>query len=130
MTLAEIEDAVGQHLAAMPQCPPIAWPDQSIEAPRPVIEFRHIPASVTDETLAGERAIWRGQFLLTVMTRRGGLAKDARAIAANIAARFPQALRLSAGDGVVLIRKPAEPRAGFPDGSDWRLPVVIDYQTE
>ena len=130
MTLEEIEEAAGRHLLGMDLCPPIAWPDQDFDGPRPFIEFRHIPATVTDATLAGERPTWRGQFLLTVMAERAGLAKEARSIAGRVMARFPHTLRLPAPSGVVLIRKPPEARSGFPDGSDWRLPVVIDYQTE
>lgn len=128
--LQNIETALGQHLLTMPACPPVVWDDQDVLPERPYVRFAHVPVQVMDDTLAGTEPRWQGQVLLTVTTPKGKLAQDARRIAGKLCLHFPKTLRLPVPDGIVLIHRPPEPRSGFPDGSDWRLPVVIHYKTE
>lgn len=130
-SLFEIENALGQHLAATPDIPAIAWPDGYLDAIRPLLIFQHNPFGVSDNTLDSTFPEWRGQVLITVLTDRNDMARQSRQLADTVMGRYPKGLRLNAGAGFsVLVTKPPEPRTGFPDGSDWRLPIVIDYMTE
>lgn len=130
MTEQEIENAIGQHLEAMANCPPVAWPNQDFTPNGNYIEFRHVPGERFDDTIDAIGAIQTGIVLLTAVTASGGFASAANAIAAQIATRFPKGLRLAAGDATVLIQAPANPGTAFQDGAYFRKPVSVRYITE
>lgn len=130
MTFDQIEEAVGQHLAAMSQCPPIAWPNKTFTPSGTYIEFRHSPGDRTDPVLAGGMPYQTGIFLMTAVVKAGGFATAANALAQQIADRFPKALRLTAGGGKVLISAASSLGTPFQDGAYWRQPVRVFYQTE
>lgn len=130
MTFQEIENAVGQRLAGMTDCPPIAWPNKDFTPNGTYIEFRHAPGERVDPVISGGYEYQTGIFLLTAVTRAGGFNTAANALAQNIADRFPKALRLSAGDGSVVITAPSALGTPFQDGAYWRQPVRVFYITE
>lgn len=130
MTFNDIESALGQRLAGMSEAPPIAWPNADFTPNGAYLEFRHSPTDRIDETYdsAGARQI--GIALITVVETSGGFTGNANALAQQVASRFPKGLRMSAGDGTVLIYAPSAPTTGFQDGAYWRQPVSVRYVTE
>jgi hypothetical protein len=130
MTFDEIETAIGQHLEAMDDCPPIAWPNQDFTPSGTYIEFRHVPSDRVDDTGSGGYPYQLGIVLLTVVIPAGGFNTAANTIAQAIADRFPKALRLAAGGGFVLMNGPAALGTPFQDGAYWRQPVSVRYITE
>jgi hypothetical protein len=131
MTLDEIETALGQHLAAMPNCPPIAWGNKSADHPKPYIRTLHSPVSRIDATIdcsLPEDKI--GLWMVTVVSESDQFTTQANTIAEAIAQHFRQGKRLAAGSGNVLIDR-AEPVAGFhDDANDWNVPVRMRYRSE
>lgn len=125
----DIENAIGQHLAGMGSTP-IAWPNDDFTPNGTYIEFRHVPGERVDEVISGGFAYQNGIVLLTVVTPSGGFATAANTLAAQIATRFPKALRLPAGGGNVVISAPANPGTPFQDGAYFRKPVSVRYITE
>jgi hypothetical protein len=125
----DIEQAIGQHLRAMGSTP-IAWPNQDFTPNGTYIEFRHVPGDRYDDTTDAAGAIQTGIILLTAVVRSGAFANEANALAAQIAQRFPKALRLAANGGTVLITAPASPGTPFQDGAYFRKPVRVFYITE
>lgn len=130
MTFNEIEAAVGQHLAAMADCPPVAWPNQDFTPSGTYIEFRHAPTERVDPVISGGHPYQIGIFLMTVIIPAGGFTTAANVVAQNIANRFPKALRLNTGSGNVVINAPSSLANGFQDGAYWRQPVRVFYITE
>jgi hypothetical protein len=130
MTLNDIETAVGQHLSAITDVPDIAWPNDDFTPSGPYIEFRHAPNDSIDDTISGGFEYQTGLFLLTVVTKKNDFTTDANTLASKVKAQFPYGLRLSAGDGTVLINRPTSPGTPFPDGAYWRQPLRISYITE
>jgi hypothetical protein len=126
----DIENAIGQHLAAMTDCPPIAWPNADFTPTGTYIEFRHVPGARVDPVISGGFAYQTGIALLTVVTPAGRFAGEANAIAAQIAERFPKATRMPADGGNVVIQAPANPGTAFTDGAWFRKPVSVRYITE
>lgn len=130
MTFDEIETLVGQHLAAMDDVPPIAWPNAKFIVDGTYIEFRHAPIEQIDETISGGYAYHSGLFLITVVTEAGKHNTEANTLAQAISNHFPKALRISSDNGNVLITSPPSLGSGFQDGVFWRQPVRISYITE
>ena len=130
MTDQDIENAIGQHLAGMANCPPIAWPNQDFTPNGSYIEFRHVPGDRVDDTIDAIGAIQTGIILLTAVVRSGAFASEANAIAGQMATRFPKALRLPVAGRTVLINAPASPGTPFQDGVYFRKPVRVFYVTE
>lgn len=126
-----IEQAIGQHLAGMDDCPPIAWPNKDFTPGGTYIEFRHAPNDRNDNTIDAIGAYQIGLILLTVVSAKNQFTTNANAIAKAVMDRFPKGLRLDAGeDGAVLIYSPPSPGTGFPDGGYWRQPLTVPYLTE
>ncbi len=130
-TFAQIENAIGQHLAGMASAPAIAWPNADFTpGADPYLEFRHSPNGSFDPVIAGGYAYQIGLALITVVSPAGGFATAANDIAQAVADRFPKALRLTAGTGKVVINAPSSIALGFQDGAYWRVPVRVGYITE
>lgn len=130
MTFAEIENAIGEHLAGMAGAPAIAWPNASFTPAGTYLEFRHSPNGRFDPVIAGGYAYQIGLVLITVVVPAGGFATAANTLAQAVANRFPKALRLTAGAGKVVINAPSSVAAPFQDGAYWRQPVRVQYITE
>lgn len=129
MKLTATEIALAQRLEAMPNCPPIAWPNRVFNTPPPYLEFRHSSTAVNDESLDGTRPYRMGLALVTVIIAADQFTTPANTIADAIEEHFPKGLRLPITGGEVLITKPSEAVPGFMDGVYWRIPVRITYQT-
>jgi hypothetical protein len=131
MTLKEIETALGQHLAALPNAPPIAWGNKSAKPTKPYLRTLHSPVSRIDATIdcsLPEDKI--GLWIVTVVAKTDKFTNDANDLAEAVAQHFRQGTRLAAGTGKVLIDR-AEPVAGFHDeANDWNVPVRMRYRTE
>lgn len=135
MTLDEIETAVGQHLAGLDDVPTIVWPNlrkggEDNPPTRPYLEFRHSPGVAEDITITGDSPVrHRGIFLISVVTDLGQTTGAANGLAQLILGGFPKGLRLTAGDGFVLIENTPNASAGFRDGVNWRMPITVRYRT-
>jgi len=130
MTLDEIEQAVGEHLAALSPAPDIAWPNKDFTPDGEYVEFRHIPNERVDPVISGGYEYQIGIFLLSAVTASGGYSGAANTLAQRVADRFPKALRLAAGGGSVVISAPARFGTPFQDGTRFRVPVEVRYITE
>lgn len=130
MTFQELETAIGQHLEAMTDCPPIAWPNQNFTPSGLYLEFRLAPNEVLDPVISGGFEYEVGLVLITIVAPRGEFSTEANTLAEQIAQRFPKALRLPAGDGNVVINAPTSRATPFPDGTYWRQPLRVSYVTE
>lgn len=129
-----IETALGQRLAALPNIPPVAWPnanyDPKTQGAVPYVEFVHAPVQRVDDTIDASDERQEGLALLTVIVNRGQFTGPANALADAIAAHFPTGLRLLMSNGDdVMIAKPADVLQGFTDGIYWRVPVRLTYRT-
>jgi hypothetical protein len=127
--MIDVENALGEYLAGMDDCPPIAWPNKDYSGAVPYIEFRHAPNGRTDVTIDGGFVSSQGIVLLTVVVERDKFTNEANTLAWDIIARFPRGLRLDLDDGQVLIYQPTDLAPGFVDGVYWRQPVRVFYQT-
>ena len=132
MNFDELETALGQHLAEILNCPPIAWANKDpVSNTPPYLEVRNAPNTRENPTIDGTGpAILTGLFLVTVVTARNVFTGPANALAQDIADHFPKTMRLVAGDGNVVIYRSTETAPGFTDGTHYRLPVRVFYTTE
>lgn len=131
MTLDEIETALGQHLAGMANCPPIAWGNKTADHALPYLRTLHSPVSrvqpTTDCSIPEDKT---GLWLVTIVAESDMFTTEANTIAENVAQRFKEGTRISAGDGNLLIDR-SEPVAGFHDeANNWAVPVRIRYKNE
>lgn len=126
----DIENAIGQRLAAMTDCPPINFPNRDLDSARPLIVFTHNVVSRREAGINGGGAMQEGFVEATVLIDAGDFANEAMQWADAIIARFPKALRLAlANGGQVVIQSAQVMGAGYRDGRDYRLPVRIAYRT-
>lgn len=131
MTPYEIEIELGQWLdSALNGKYDISFPNEDDDPSRPFIDFQHIPVSTNDPSISGGDEINRGSVILTVVTKRDKFATSALQIAGELKNIFPYTTRILTENGLIIINKPPELQQAFRDGSDWRQPVKIDYQTE
>ena len=131
MNFDELETALGQHLAEILNCPPIAWANKDAPGAVPYLEVRNAPNTRENPTIDGTGpAILTGLFLVTVVTARNVFTGPANALAQDIADHFPKTMRLVAGDGNVVIYRSTEIAPGFTDGTHYRMPVRVFYTTE
>ena len=130
MNFVDIETALGQHLEAMTDCPPIAWPNKDYEPNGLYVEFTHSPTTAIDDTIDCVGPYYIGLVLITVIAPLDGFTTQSLEVAHAIATRFPKGLRLDAGDGKVLVNAAPSLVPAFKDGVNWRQPVRIAYITE
>lgn len=128
----DVEDALNAQLNSPSLGYPIAWPNKDFSAARPRLEVDYSGGDAEGGTLKGGGANMRVSGLMTVsvVTDLGGDSgtDTANGIAALVAARFTEGLRLPLdGGGTVLVTKPASIRKGFPGEGDWRVPVVVNW---
>lgn len=131
MTFNDIEEALGRHLAAMTNCPPIAWENRVSGHDSPYLTARRIPTARIDDTLDCIGAYESGIYLVTIIADGGGFTTEANTIAQQVADHFPKGLRLPAGAGNLVMNRAPEPVPGFHDkAKHWCVPVRFYYQTE
>lgn len=129
MTENEIETALLGRIGANPVMGyAYAWPNQDAPGTKPYISVQIVRIVRRDPALAGGALISQGRVVATVVTALNKGTSAANAAAEAVAALFPKALKIAAGTGVITITKPADIREGFPEGGDWRTPVIVDYE--
>jgi hypothetical protein len=125
---ADIENALKARVATIVFGRPIAWPNQEFTASPPFATVQIVRVERTDRTMNGDETISRGRIIVTLVDRLGTSTKTANTLADTVAAAFPVALRIPVTGGQIVIMKPTDIREGFRDGSEWRTPIIIDYQ--
>lgn len=125
---ADVSQALGEHLAGMTDCPPIAWENRDFTPERPYLVVQMVRVSRRSPDLNGSGGTYaRGYMQVTVVSDVDVWANAAERLADAIAARFPKALRLTAAGGKVTITDAADVKQGFRDGPNWRLAVQVPY---
>lgn len=133
MTPSGILEAFGTRLLAMSGVPAVVnWPNEDEGTTKPYLQVVHVPVSRLDDTIDAIGAIELGQFTVNVVVEAGRYSTQADDLASAILDHFPKGLRLTqAGDGVLLIYRPAELGSPFRDNlGGWIQPVRVHYQTE
>lgn len=125
---ADIESALKARIAAASLGRLIAWPNQDFDSAPPFVTVQIVRIERTDDTLNGEGTISRGRLLVTLVDKPGTSTKAANTLADTVAALFSYGLRIAVTGGQIVIIKPADVREGIRDGSEWRTPIIIDYQ--
>lgn len=122
MTASEIAQAIGEHLAAMDDCPEIVWPNRTtVPASLPYLTFNMAGRRTDDPTLDGSSETVTGRAIVVVVHRLNAYATAAEALAEAVKGRFP---RGALGD---LFIRQAQVLDGYRTDTDWRVPVVIDW---
>lgn len=126
--LNDIETAFGQRLASAPAIAPIVWPNRASAPGKPYLAVQHVPTSTDSNAISGTGGeVERGYFVVTIVTASNEFSTLANTTAQAVKARFPMGLTLTAGGRVMRFWRPAQMLPAFPDGSDWRLPVRLNY---
>ncbi|MBL4768344.1 MAG: hypothetical protein JKY94_11635 [Rhodobacteraceae bacterium] len=132
MKEVDIENALGgqleDNLTGLPSS--VKWPNKDHDHVKPYLEVIFSGGQRRGGALKGGNTILRssGVMLINVVTVENEAADPANEYADTLAELFIEGLRLSITGGTVLILKPADVRKGFRDGSDWKVPVVINYE--
>ena len=122
MTAAEITQAIGQHLAAMTDCPEIVWPNRiTVPASLPYLTFGMAGRRTEDQTLAGGCETVTGRAVIVVVHRLNAYASAAEGLAEAVKARFPR------GDLGGLTIRQAQVLDGYRTDTDYRVPVAVDW---
>lgn len=130
MSTKAIRNALKTQLdSAMSPRPSTAWPNVSFDAgtlPRLEITFDGVER--TGGTLKGNEVLREvGIFAVVVCVEQGQGEDAALDYADDIAAAFPEGQRIAFTGGEITITQPAAIRAGFPDKTAYRVPVVVRY---
>lgn len=88
---------------------------------------RQVAPTVAETLKGNEINREAGQFSVVVVTEQGAGETAALDAADAIATLFYAGRTLSFTGGVARILKRPDIRPGFPDGPDWRTPVIIRY---
>ncbi|WP_313349382.1 phage tail terminator-like protein [Paracoccus sp. (in: a-proteobacteria)] len=110
-----------------------AWPNLDFDPIKagnlPYVDCTIVRAGTGDDTLDAEFPIVTGRLIATVVTLKGSGEATADSIAEQIAALFPMGLRITASGTSTQIMQPPHIREGMGDGSYWRVPVSVPFQT-
>lgn len=99
--------------------------------PVPCVVFDYVPTNRPAVTLKGGEILREdGIFSASIVVEQGEGTAAAHGHAAAIAAVYPEATRLAFTGGRIAIMAPADIRQGYPDGSHWRVPVVVNYRAD
>jgi hypothetical protein len=134
MSTKNLRNALKARLLAGSVGPTKVWPNVNPTSDPPAKPYMVIATGGVDREgalLIGNQAVKEtGLFTVLIVTEQGEGEDAALDYADAVAALFPQGLRISFTGGEITILTPPAIRAGFPDGSDWRTPVVIRYRAE
>lgn len=112
---------------------PKAWPNQDFDPTKPgnlpYVACEIVRARTGDDTLDGEATIVTGALIATVVVAKGTGEVAADSIAEQIAALFPMGATIPAAGVTTQIMQPPHIREGIGDGTYWRVPVSIPFQT-
>lgn len=129
MSTKAIRNALKTRLMGMSPRPGTAWPNVSFDAGTlPRLEAITDGVERTGGTLKGNQTLREtGLFTVVVCVEQGAGEDTALDYADDIAALFPEGQRLAFTGGEITITQPPAIRAGFPDDTSFRVPVVIRY---
>ena len=132
MTIDDIEMAIKAHVGNGLLAWPIAWPNQDVPdpAPQPRIELTVDRNTDDDAPLSGGLIRSEGFIRALCIVQKGTSTSAVNVKAQEVRDLFPKALRLPVSGGYVKITNAANVAAGFRDGSDWVVPVIIPYRAE
>lgn len=132
MNIADIENAIKARVDGGSLGWPIAWPNQDLPdpAPQPRIELTVDRNTDDDAPLAGSLVRSEGFIRALCIVAKGTSTEAVNEKAQDVRDLFPKALRLPVTGGYVTITNVANVAAGFRDGSDWVVPVIIPYRAE
>lgn len=112
---------------------PKAWPNQDFDPTKagnlPYVACEIVRARTSDDTLDGEAPIVTGALIATVVVAKGTGEVAADSLAEQIAALFPMGATIPAAGMTTQILQPPHIREGIGDGTYWRVPVSIAFQT-
>lgn len=131
MNAADISKALGQHLMTLADIPTVVWEnkDKPDSVARPYLVTQMVRVSRRSLGLNGGGVVARGYMQVTIVGDLDQFANAAETLADSVAAHFPKALKLTENGGVVTISDAPNILPAMRDGSDWRVPVHIDYVT-
>ena len=107
-----------------------AWPNVDADSSvRPRIETTFAGVSQTGGTLKGNEVHYEdGTFMAMAVVDKGDGEAAGLDLADDVAALFPEGLRLTITGGTVTIMARPDIRAGYPTETDYRIPVAIRYR--
>lgn len=132
MNINDIEIAIKARVDGGSLGWPIAWPNQDVAAPapQPRIELMVDPNTDTSAPLGGGLVRSEGFIRALCIVRKGTSTTAVNEKAQDVRELFPKALRLPITGGYVTITNVANAQKGFPDGSEWVVPVIVPYRAE
>jgi hypothetical protein len=108
---------------------PIAWQNVDHEGmSKPYIVVSVVKINRRDDTLNGENTISLGRVVATTVTATGIGSRTGELKAQQFADLFPMGLIIPVTNGQIVFTKPADIQEGFPQGADWRTPVIAQYE--
>jgi hypothetical protein len=129
VNIADIELTLNTRLEGLALGLPIAWPNMNYSGVKPYLAVQIVIVSVENTDVTALKETTKGKYNLAIVSdlekgqtfsiQKGALIKNG----------FPAGLRIGAASGIMTIMKPPEIRDGFRDEADWRVPVIIDFQT-
>lgn len=126
------EAALRARLATLASVPK-AWPnidfDPSKPGNLPYVACEIVRARTSDDTFDGVAPIVTGALIATVVVAKGTGEVAADSLAEQIAALFPMGASIPAAGMTTQILQPPHIREGIGDGTYWRIPVSIPFQT-
>ena len=128
MSEASVESALKARVAANSTGLSIAWPNQDHPGTEPFIAVDFVRIARTDPTIKGGHTISQGRLMMSVVVQVNTSTATANGYAETLAALFPFASSIWAGAVRIDITKPADIREGYRSGSEWRVPVLVDYR--
>lgn len=133
MKQSDVENAIKARIFDADLGWPIAWPNQDFPAPSalPRLEVNIDRNGSDDRTLTGDAYHPTfGLIRVLVIVQRGTSTDAANDMADDVAALFVRNTRMYPDGGTVIITAPADQRAGFIDGANYAIPVVVPYRAE
>lgn len=130
MKEADISKALGQHLLALADVPAIVWENKDPGAlVRPYLVAQMVRVNRKSRDLAGGGGIVaKGYLQVTIVYEVDAWARPAEQLADRIATHFSKGTTLAENGGVVTVMDEPNILTALRDGSDWRVPIQIDYQ--
>lgn len=131
MSHTDILVALSTHLLTLSDVLPLAFENRKLPNTRPYMIEENMPLPTIGFGLAntGTKSL-SGQYKITIVWDTNKYSHKAQAEGDRIIEHFPRGLRLDLqGGGTVLVSQEPYPIKAYPDGSDWRLPIVVPYKT-
>ncbi len=111
----------------------IAYEDRPFTAPADgsaYLKAYLLPGNTDSEDLAGEHKSYRGIFQISVITKSGIGRGPAEQIADELAALFPNNLRLTKNSFTVFVRSPTSNAPSIQSDTTSALPVSFEYRAD